>query len=174
MLQHYPKELKADLRNQDSWKAAENTRSAIAILLLIYDLSLNKMGRKRSIMATVEADTDLYLSMQRPDQSTDDFYKTFTAQGDTINANGGSAGFHNGVYKKHMMDLWDRDLVTAKLLVAMSPAKKLALDNCLQKEATESSCEDCLVCLFLLLADEERFKTVTTKLNNNYLLRKQE
>ena len=44
-------------------------------------------------MATVEADTDLYLSMQRPDQSTDDFYKTFTAQGDTINANGGTQGF---------------------------------------------------------------------------------
>ena len=38
----------------------------------------------------------------------------------------------------------------------------------------ESSCEEYLVCLFLLLADEERFKPVTAELINNYLLRKQE
>ena len=42
------------------------------------------------------------------------------------------------------------------------------------KKATESSCKEYLACLFLLLADEERFKPVTTKLNNNYLLGKQE
>ena len=51
-------------------------------MLLIRDLSFNRTDRKRSIMATVEADADLYLDMQQPDQSTDDFYKTFTAQVD--------------------------------------------------------------------------------------------
>ena len=55
------------------------------------------MDRRRSIMATVEADADLYIGTQRPDQSTDKFYKRFTTQVDTINTNGGSAGFHNGV-----------------------------------------------------------------------------
>ena len=93
---------------------------------------------------------------------------------ETINANGGSAGFNNGLYNKHMMALWDRDLVTADSLAAMSPAEKLALENCLQKEVMESSCEEYLACLFLLLAYEERFNPVITKLNNNYLLRKQE
>ena len=72
-------------------------RSVITIQDLIQDLSSNKTNTKRSIMATVEADADLYLGMQRPDQSTDDFYKTVPAQVETINANGGSAGFHNGV-----------------------------------------------------------------------------
>ena len=72
-------------------------RIIIAILLLIWYLSFNKTDRKRSIMATVEADADLYLGTQRPDQSTHDFYKTFTAQVITINANRESAGFHNGV-----------------------------------------------------------------------------
>ena len=95
-------------------------------------------------------------------------------QVDTINANGDSEGFHNGVYNKHMMDLWDRDLVTADLLAATIPAEKLALDNCLQKEMIESSCEEYLVCLFLLLEDKETFKTVMTEMRNNYLLRKQE
>ena len=41
-------------------------------------------------MATMEADADAYLGMQRLDQSTDEFYKTFTTQVDTINVNGGS------------------------------------------------------------------------------------
>ena len=86
---------------------------------------------------------------------------------DKINVNGGRAGFHNGEYKKHMLALWDRDLVTADLLAAMNPAEKMALGNCLQKEATESIYEDYFACLFLLLADEERFKPVTTDLSNN-------
>ena len=105
-------------------------------------------------MATMEADADLYLGTHWSDQSTDDFYKTFTAQMDTINANIGSAGFHNGVYNKHMLALWDRDFVTADSLAVMIPAEKLALENHLQKEAMESSCEEYLACLFLLLVDE--------------------
>ena len=135
-------------------------------------LSFNKTDRKRSIMATMEADADLYLSMQRSDQNTDEFYKTFTAQVYTINANGGRAGFHNSVYNKHMLALWDRDLVTADSLAAMSPAEKKALENRLQKEAMESSCEEYLTCLFLLLADKESFKPVATELSNRYLLGK--
>ena len=134
---------------------AEDARIVIAIIPLIRDLSFNKKDRKRSIMATMEADTDLYLGTQRLDQSMNEFYKTFTSQVDTINANGGSVGFHNGVYNKHMLDLWDRDLVTANSLAAISPSEKTALENCLQKEAMESSCEEYLACLFLLLADEK-------------------
>ena len=82
VFQHCPKDLEEELRNQDSWKIAEDARSVIALLFLIRDLPFNKTDRRRSIMATVEADADLYLDMQQPDQSTDDFYKTFTAQVD--------------------------------------------------------------------------------------------
>ena len=78
---------------------------------------------------------------------------------------GGSAGLHNGVYNKHILALWDRKLVTSDSLAAMSPTEKLALENRLQKEAMESSCKEYLVCLFLLLEDEESFKPVTTDLN---------
>ena len=38
----------------------------------------------------------------------------------------------------------------------------------------ESSCEEYLACLLLLLADEERFKPITTELSNSYLLGNQE
>ena len=121
----------------------------------------------------MEADADLYLGTQRLDQSMDEFYKTFTAHLDTIDSNVGRAGFHNGVYNKHMLALWDRDLVTADSLGAMNPAEKTALENFLQKEVMESSWKEYLACLFLLLVDEERFKPVTMELSNNYLLGKQ-
>ena len=133
MLQNFQKELEAELRNQNSWNAAEDTRSVIAVLLLIHDFSFNKTDRNRSIMATVEADAGLYLGTHQPDQSEDNFYKKFTAQVDTIKANRGSAGLHKVVYKKHMMALRDRDLDTAELLAAMIPAEKLALENRLKK-----------------------------------------
>ena len=117
----------------------EDARSVIAILLLIRDLYFKNTDRKRSIMATVEADADMYLGTQRPDQRTDEFYKTFTAQVDTTNMNRVSAGFHNGVYNKHILAFWDRDLVTPESLAEMRPAEKTALENRLQKEAMESS-----------------------------------
>ena len=78
-------------------------------------------------MATMDADADLYLGIQRPYQSIDNLYETFTVQVDTINANRGRAGSHNGVYNRRMIALWDRDLVTADSLTAMSPAGKLTL-----------------------------------------------
>ena len=69
-----------------------------------------------------------------------------------------------------MLALWYRYHVTADSLAAMIPAEKLALENRLQKEAMDSSCKDYLACLFLLLADKESFKPVTTDLSNNYLV----
>ena len=65
-----------------------------------------------------------------------------------------------------MLALCDMDLVTTNSLAEMSPAEKTALENRLQKDATESSCKEYLACLFLLLADKERFKPVTIELNN--------
>ena len=167
MLQHCLKELKAELWNKDSWKTEEDMRSKIAILLLIWDMNFNKTDRKMSIMANVEADADLYLGTQRPDQSTDEFYKTFTPQVDTINAHRGRSGFHNGVYNKNMLALWDRDLVNTDLLAAMIPTEKTTLENRLQKEAMESSCKEYLVCLFILLVEGERFNAVMAELSNN-------
>ena len=65
-----------------------------------------------------------------------------------------------------MLALCDMDLVTTNSLAEMSPAEKTALENRLQKEATESSCKEYLACLFLLQADKERFKPFTTYPSN--------
>ena len=60
VLQHCPAELEAELKNQDDWGEVENTRSVVRLLTLIRDLQYNKTNRKRSIMATVEADFELF------------------------------------------------------------------------------------------------------------------
>ena len=43
-----------------------------------------------------------------------------------------------------------------------------------EEEASELACAEYLACLFLLLADDERFKTLKKTLNNNFLLGRQE
>ena len=44
----------------------------------------------------------------------------------------------------------------------------------IKKEESKSACAEYLACLFLLLADDERFKTIKKTLNNNFLLGRQE
>ena len=53
--------------------------NVVALLVLIRDLQYNKTDRKRSIMATVEADFGLYSCAQEKNQSTDDYYKMFAS-----------------------------------------------------------------------------------------------
>ena len=58
VLQHCPKDLKVELRNQDSWKAAEDARSIVATLLLIRDWWSNSRAtaerQRRDSGATAE------------------------------------------------------------------------------------------------------------------------
>ena len=50
-------------------------------------------------MATVEADFELFAGCQKNNQSMDAYYKVFTSTVDTINANGGMAGWHPKLFK---------------------------------------------------------------------------
>ena len=78
VLQHCPDELETELQNQDAWAAIDITRNVVALLILIRDLQYNKNDRKKSIMASVQADFDLYTCSQEKNQSTEDYYKVFT------------------------------------------------------------------------------------------------
>ena len=68
VLQHCPAELEARLKNQDAWGEVEDTRSVVRLLTLIRYLQYNKTDRKRSIMATVEADFELFSRCQKKNQ----------------------------------------------------------------------------------------------------------
>ena len=45
----------------------------------------------------------MYTITQRPDETLNDYYTAFKAQGDIINAHGGRAGFHQALYKEHLL-----------------------------------------------------------------------
>ena len=69
---------------------------------MIRDITHNKKERKESVMAIVESDLELYTIAQDPGESLDEYYKVFLAQGDTIDAHGGNAGYHPVIYTAHM------------------------------------------------------------------------
>ena len=101
MLHHCPADLEAELKNQDAWGEVEDTRTVVRLLTLIPDLQYNKTNRKCSLMATVEADFELFAGCQKKNQSADAYYKVFTLTVDTINVNGEIAGWHPKLFKIH-------------------------------------------------------------------------
>ena len=107
VLQHCPDELQAELKNQKVWVAIDDTRSVVRLLVLIRDLQYNKSDKKRSIMATVKTDFNLYACAQER-VTTDKYYMIVTSTVDTINDNGGNAGLHPSVFKKYFQPLKDR------------------------------------------------------------------
>ena len=158
-LPHCPDELEAELRDQEAWAAIEDARSVVDPLVLVRDLQYNQSDRKRSIMATVEADFDLYSCAQHGSQSTDAYYKVFTSTVDTIDANGGQAGLHPAaVYQRHLEVAIAKDLVKSNTDPAsLDDAGQIALETKSEKPARESSAGEYLTCLFLLLADDDTF-----------------
>ena len=107
VLQHCPKEFQAKLNKQEVWAAINDPTGVVRLIVLIRDLKYNKSGRKRSIVTTVKADFDLY-SCAQEGKTTDEYYKIFVSNMDTINANGGSTGLHPSVFKKYLALMKDK------------------------------------------------------------------
>ena len=68
----------------------------------------------------------------------------------------------------------DKDGITAESLTAMDAENSLALKQKMEDTTMASSCEEYLTRLFLLMADDGRYKLITTELENNFLMGKQE
>ena len=70
----------------------------------------------------------------------------------------------------HLAALLKKKNVTKEVYDAMEEVDK----NPLQSEAMKSTKEVYLACLFILMADDERYRGVKTEVGDNYLLGKQE
>ena len=145
----------------------------MALLILIRDLQYNKNNRKKSIVASVQADFDLYTCSQEKHQSTEDYYKVFTSTVDTIYANGGQARLHPAVYSRHLVAATTKECVSRNVtggVEGLTSAQKVELKKQFEKPARESATAEYLACLFLLLADDDRFKYLKQEMSNNFHL----
>merc|ERR1712194_660143 len=150
VLQHCPDELQAKLKNQEAWAAIDDARGVVRLLVLLRDLQYNKSDKKRSIMATVETDFDLY-SCAQGSATTDEYYKMFTSTVDTINANGGNAGLHPSVFKKYFQPLKDKAVAkTGKDLDTLTATELKTIETESTTAAKEAAQGEYLACLFLL------------------------
>lgn len=97
------------------------------LLVLIRDLQYTTVDKKRSIMATIKGNFDLYSCTQRG-QLPSEYYNVFASTVDTINVSGDSAGLHIVVFKRHFnpmkekgvektVQLWE-DLMFVELKMA--------------------------------------------------------
>ena len=98
-------------------------------------------------------------------EDPDDFLRLFKAQVDTINAHGGQAGLHPGLVMDHY-----EEMVAAHTKAEKDLSNDERLE--LQTLARKSSCEEYLACLFIRVADNDRYKGLKTTLDNQFLLDK--
>ena len=109
VLHRCPPELTVELKNINSSPVTEDKRSVVILLKMIRDISYNVKQRKKSIMLTVENDSELYLKYQELTQSTNEFYKVFNARINTINTHVGQVGYQPQVYNNHLVEIKDKD-----------------------------------------------------------------
>ena len=173
ILQHYPEELQAELKNQEARAAIDDTRSIVRQLVLI-KIAVQQVRQKRLIMATVEADFNLYLYTQGS-VTVDEYYKVFTSRVDTINANGGNAGLYPSVFKKYFQPLKDKVVEeTGKDLAGLTMAELKTIETEATLGAKDAAQGEYFTCMFLMLSDDERYGPLKTQLDSNFLMGKQE
>ena len=143
----------------------------VFLLKMIRDITHNKKERKESVMTLVESNVELYTIFHGSGESLDEYYKVFKAQVDTIEAHGGNAGYHPVVYVLHLAAFLDKKGIAKEVYGGMEETEKKVIQS---KAVKSAKGEAYLACLFILMADEERYGGVKTALGDNYLLGQQE
>ena len=138
---------------------------------MIRDITHNKKEQKEGVMTIVESNIELFTITQEPGQTLDDYYKVVKTQVDMIDAHDGNAGNHSFVYQLHLAALLKEKVKPNDdyiYMLARDPKGRAAI----QTAALKSSKGAYLACLFLLIADEERYGAINATLDDNYLLGK--
>ena len=103
-------------------------------------------------MTKVEADFELFSGCQKKNESTDAYYKVFTSTVDTINANGGMAGWHPKLFKIHL----EATMTMQEMVIAQMDVPEVAEERIrIEEEVSKLAYSEYLACLFLLLADDK-------------------
>ena len=96
-----------------------------------------------------------------------EYYKIFTSTVDTINANGGGTGLYPTVFKRYLVTMKNTGVEKVGQLLAKLTSRDLNdVEETATKAVKEAATEEYLVCLFLLLADDNVFGLLKTDLEN--------
>jgi hypothetical protein len=91
------------LNSLETWGVINDRQDLIELLKAMRSIAHKHDEVKGGVMNHVEQDIRLYVhSCQRDHESIMDYYKKFNAQCDVIDVHGGKAGYHPGLYNKHL------------------------------------------------------------------------
>ena len=102
VLQHYPPEVKTELKNLERWEAAVSDTGVVFLLLIIRDVLRTKRKRAQSTMGLVESDAALYITRMNGADTLDKHYRVFKAWVDTIKVHSGNTGYRGPLAQEHL------------------------------------------------------------------------
>ena len=107
---------------------------------------------KQGTAALVDSDVRLMTYTQAKNQSNNDYYEGFRSHVDTVNAYDVRAGFHPGMWARHMEVVLNKSGFQVE-----SDCSNVHRLKAMQEEAKDRSCKKYMAYRFLLMANEERF-----------------
>ena len=134
----------------------------VTLLLMIRDITHITRESKQGVMVIVECAVKMNTTAHKCSETTEEYFDIFEARRNTVNAHDGRSGYHEGMFKKAMIKIMDeRNKTTAE--VDGDPVLKKEI----KESAMNASSEEFLACLFILLADNGRYKGLKIELKND-------
>eukprot|EP00957_Ditylum_brightwellii_P094291 7179328-Ditylum_brightwellii.AAC.1 len=143
--QHCPADLVQRLKYKDSWSATNLGKDVIALTKTICDVAHAHDNTAQGTMAIGASDMALYTTFMSKAETRVAFSCTFQASVDTIKAHDGCAGCHPKLQDEHVEHLMSEHSLDNNSNT--DNTKKAILD------VERGTCEEYLVCLFILVAD---------------------
>ena len=108
---------------------------------------------------------EMTTTAHKSSEATEEYFDIFEARRKTMNAHDGRAGYHEGMLKKSMIKIMDERKNTTDEVDRDPTLKKK-----IEESAMTTSSEEFLACLFILLADNGRYKGLKIELANDFTM----
>ena len=120
----------------------------------------------QGVMVIVECAVEMNTTAQNSLETIEEYFDIFEAQRNTVNAHDGQAGYHEGMFKKAMIKIMDKSNKKTARVYRYPVLKKE-----IEEVAMTASSGQFLACLFILLADNGRYKGLKIELENDFTMR---
>ena len=77
----------------------------VTLLFMIRDITHNMRESKQGVMAIVECAVEINTTTQKYSETTEEYFDIFEARRNTVNAQYGQAGYHEGMFRKAMIKI---------------------------------------------------------------------